>query len=114
VRAERGKRGFLTTCAPLFETLPEAGSSSFAPANPSATRSIESSDELVRGVFRPEAVARLHEVMVGLKDEGCDATVLGCTELPLIMNDDNSPLPTLNSTRLLALAALRTSIMSCA
>jgi aspartate racemase len=33
-----------------------------------------------------------------LKAEGCDAVVLGCTEIPLIMNDANSPLPTLDST----------------
>ena len=42
-----------------------------------------------------------------MKGEGCDAVVLGCTEIPLIMNDANSPLPTLDSTRLLARAALR-------
>ena len=36
--------------------------------------------------------------------------VLGCTEIPLIMNDDNSPLPTLDSTRLLARAALRRAV----
>ncbi len=39
-----------------------------------------------------------------MKDEGCDAVILGCTEIPLIMNDGNSPLPTLDSTRLLARA----------
>jgi aspartate racemase len=36
--------------------------------------------------------------------------VMGCTEIPLIMNDDNSPLPTLDSTRLLARAALRQAV----
>jgi len=64
-------------------------------------------EELIAGVFRPEAVACLQRVMARMKDEGCDAVVLGCTEIPLIMNDDNSPLPTLDSTRLLARAALR-------
>ena len=64
-------------------------------------------EELVAGVFRPEAVAYFQAVMGRMKDEGCDAVVLGCTEIPLIMNDDNSPLPTLDSTRLLARAALR-------
>lgn len=64
-------------------------------------------EELIAGVFRPEAIASLQRVIAGMKDEGCDAVVLGCTELPLIMNDDNSPLPTLDSTRLLARAALR-------
>ena len=45
-----------------------------------------------------------------MKDAGCDAVVLGCTEIPLIMNDANSPLPTLDSTRLLARAALRRAV----
>src|SRR5947207_2709920 len=64
-------------------------------------------EELVAGVFRPEAMASIQRVMARMKDEGCDAVVLGCTEIPLIMNDANSPLPTLDSTRLLARAALR-------
>lgn len=62
--------------------------------------------ELVYGVFKPEAVAYHQRVMGRMRDEGCDAVVLGCTETPLIMNDSNSPLPTLDSTRLLARAAL--------
>jgi aspartate racemase len=45
-----------------------------------------------------------------MKDEGCDAVVLGCTEIPQIMNDGNSTLPTLDSTRLLARAALRRAV----
>ena len=64
-------------------------------------------DELVHGTFRPEAVAYHQRVIARLKAAGCDAVVLGCTEIPLIMNDANSPLPTLDSTRLLARAAAR-------
>jgi aspartate racemase len=64
-------------------------------------------DELVNGVFTPAAVEYFQRVIERMKGEGCDAVVLGCTEIPLIMNDANSPLPTLDSTRLLALAALR-------
>lgn len=67
-------------------------------------------DELVRGVFRPEAVGYFQGVIGRLKAHGCDAVVLGCTEIPLIMNDANSPLPTLDSTRLLARAALRRAV----
>ena len=67
-------------------------------------------DELVYGVFKPEAVACLQGVIGRLKEEGCDAVVLGCTEIPLIMSDSNSPLPTLDSTRLLARAALRQAV----
>jgi aspartate racemase len=64
-------------------------------------------DELVRGVCTPEAVSYHQRAIARMKEEGCDAVVLGCTEIPLIINDDNSPLPTLDSTRLLARAALR-------
>jgi aspartate racemase len=69
-------------------------------------------DELVYGVFEPEAVACLQRVMERMKGEGCDAVVLGCTEIPLLMSDANSPLPTLDSTRLLARAALRRAVMA--
>jgi len=62
--------------------------------------------ELVHGVFKPESIVFFKEVIGRMKSEGCDAVVLGCTEIPLIMNDTNSSLPTLDSTRLLARAAL--------
>jgi aspartate racemase len=45
-----------------------------------------------------------------MRDDGCDPVVLGCTEIPLIVNDADSPLPTLDSTRLLARAALRRAV----
>jgi aspartate racemase len=64
-------------------------------------------DELVYGVFKPESVKVFQRVMACMKEQQCDAVVLGCTEIPLLMNDSNSPLPTLDSTRLLARAALR-------
>jgi aspartate racemase len=69
-------------------------------------------DELVYGVFKPEGVAYHQRVIGRMKAEGCDAVVLGCTEIPLIINDSNSPLPTLDSTRLLARAALRRAVES--
>ena len=71
-------------------------------------------DELVYGVLKPEAVAAFQRVIGRMKDQGCDAVILGCTEIPLIMNDGNSPLPTLDSTRLLARAALRRAVQGAA
>ena len=67
-------------------------------------------EDLVYGVFKPESVATFQRVMERMKEEGCDAVVLGCTEIPLLMNDANSPLPTLDSTRLLARMALRRAV----
>jgi aspartate racemase len=71
-------------------------------------------DELVNGIFKPEAVACFQRVMARMQAQGCDAAVLGCTEIPLIMSDANSPLPTLDSTRLLARAALRRAVAGAA
>lgn len=67
-------------------------------------------EELVRGVFRPQAIAFFQRVYARMKDAGCQAVVMGCTEIPLIMSDANSPLPTLDSTRLLARAALHRAL----
>lgn len=63
-------------------------------------------DELVYGVFNQEAVKTFQKVIDRMGSEGCDAVILGCTEIPLIISDANSSLPTLDSTRLLARAAL--------
>lgn len=67
-------------------------------------------DELVAGIFRPESAAAINGIIADMKADGCDAVILGCTELPLITGDDTSPLPTLDSTRLLARAALTAAL----
>jgi aspartate racemase len=67
-------------------------------------------DELVYGVFTADAVAYFQRVVVSMKNAGCDAVVLGCTEILLIVSDSNSSLPTLDSTRLFARAALRRAL----
>ena len=67
-------------------------------------------NELVCGVFKPQSIAYLQAVIRHFKEQACEAVILGCTELPLIIHDGNSPLPTLDSTRLLARAALRRAV----
>jgi len=67
-------------------------------------------DELVCGRFDPASTRRLQAIIGRLADAGCDSVVLGCTELPIVLSDDNSPLPTLDSTRLLARAAIDRAI----
>jgi aspartate racemase len=71
-------------------------------------------DELVCGVFRPEAVAFFQRTVDRMRQDGCDAVILGCTEIPLIISDANSSLPTLDSTRLLAWGALRRAVSATA
>ena len=63
-------------------------------------------EELVCDRFEPTSVAYFQQVIGRMKDAGCDGVILGCTEIPLIINAANSPLPILDSTRLLARAAL--------
>jgi aspartate racemase len=67
-------------------------------------------DELVYGTVIPESVSDLRQVITRMRAAGCDAVVLGCTELPLALDDASSPLPVLDSTRLLARAALRQAV----
>src|ERR1700727_840312 len=67
-------------------------------------------DELVKAQFLPRSLAYYVEAIRSFKDEGCDAVVLGCTEIPLLVTPESSPLPVLDSTRLLAKAAVRKAI----
>ncbi|MEP7271410.1 MAG: amino acid racemase [Acidobacteriota bacterium] len=67
-------------------------------------------DELVYGVFKLKSITYFRDLIQTFKQQSCDAVVLGCTEIPLIINDENSALPTLDSTRLLARAALQRAI----
>ena len=71
-------------------------------------------EELVYNKFQPDSVVYFQRVIARMKEEGCDAVILGCTEIPLIINDTNAALPTLDSTRLLARAALRRSVQGTA
>ena len=67
-------------------------------------------DELVNGIFKENSRCYFNDVFRRLKDRGCDAAVLGCTEIPLLVDPDDCPLPVLDSTRLLARAALEESL----
>jgi aspartate racemase len=62
-------------------------------------------DELVKGVFTDASRREYVRVIEQLEREGCDAVALVCTEIPLLVGPDTSPLPVLDSTRLLARAA---------
>ncbi len=66
--------------------------------------------ELVNGIFLESSRLYFNEVTAKLKAQDCDAVVLGCTEIPLIVRPDDCPLPTLDSTRLLARAALKQAL----
>ena len=67
-------------------------------------------DERVEAIFTVESSAVFCRIISRLQDAGCDAVIPGCTEIPLIIHDANARLPTLDSTRLLARAALRRAV----
>jgi len=64
-------------------------------------------EELVNGRFEQSARRFFQDIIIELKDRGCDAVALSCTEIPLLIREADSSLPILDSTRLLARAALR-------
>ena len=66
--------------------------------------------ELVNGVFTEASRLYFNTVIEKLKDSGCDAAVLGCTEIPLLVDPEDCPLPVLDSTRLLARAAIKEAL----
>ncbi|MEO6536011.1 MAG: amino acid racemase [Sphingomicrobium sp.] len=63
-------------------------------------------DELCLGRFEEPSIRFYQQAIEALAADGCDSVALVCTEIPLIISDGNSALPTLDSTRLLAQAAL--------
>jgi aspartate racemase len=67
-------------------------------------------DELVYGRFEESTLGYFKHVIGEAQGRGCDAVILGCTELPLLISDADSPLPALDSTRILARAALRAAV----
>lgn len=67
--------------------------------------------ELVNGIFEESSRLFFNEVIQSLKGRGCQAVVLGCTEIPLLVRADDCPLPVLDSTRLLARAALNEALL---
>lgn len=69
--------------------------------------------QLVNGIFTEQSRLYFNEVIAELKSRGCDAAVLGCTEIPLIVDPDDCPLPTLDSTRLLARDSLSEALKTC-
>jgi aspartate racemase len=67
-------------------------------------------EELCRGVFAPATTARFLRAIEELRSRGAQGVVLGCTEIPLIVSESNSPLPVLDSTRLLARYAVEEAV----
>lgn len=59
-------------------------------------------EELCQGIFKKETIKLFQDSIESLKQEGAECVILGCTEIPLIISAENSPLPVIDSTRVLA------------
>ena len=68
--------------------------------------------ELVNGIVSEASRLRYNEVVDRMRVRGCDCVILGCTEIPLLVRPDDCPLPALDSTRLLARAAVDAALQS--
>jgi aspartate racemase len=66
--------------------------------------------ELCQGQLTEASRAEYVRIIEALKREGCDAVALSCTEIPLLVTPDVSPLPTIDSTRLLAAEAVAVAL----
>ena len=97
---------------PVYATaLEERGLERLVPDEPTRERlNTAIFDELCQGVFRAETTGAFLAAIDDLKGRGADCVILGCTEIPLIVNADNASLPVLDSTRLLARDAVREAV----
>jgi len=97
-----------TMDGPIYPRVLNHRGIDFAVPSPSERATIQQIivDELLPGRVTASARASLATIVERLRGEGCDCVLLGCTELPLLLDDTTSPLPTLDSTRLLARAAV--------
>ncbi|MFX1427047.1 MAG: aspartate/glutamate racemase family protein [Promethearchaeota archaeon] len=67
-------------------------------------------EELVNGNFSEKSRIYFNKIIHKLKEKNCDAVVLGCTEIPLLIDPNDCPLPVLDSTRILARAAIKKAL----
>jgi len=66
--------------------------------------------ELTKSQLKPASRRFFSRLIDRMRDQGCDAVVLGCTEIPLLVSQDDSSLPVFDSTRMLARAALKHAV----
>jgi len=123
VAAEAGRRGFArlgilgtryTMEGPVYPEVLGRWNIDFRVPSPGDREIVDRIifEELVGGVLTVDSLEIFLDIIDGLRRDGCDAVVLGCTEIPLLVAAADSSLPTLDSTRILAFAALRRSLTS--
>jgi aspartate racemase len=97
---------------PVYETaLRKRGLEKLVPDEPTREQlNAAIFDELCLGIFNASTTDLFLGAIEDLKSRGAECVILGCTEIPLIVTDENSPLPAFDSTRLLAKYAVREAV----
>jgi aspartate racemase len=101
-----------TMTGPVYaRALEKLGLERFVPGEPMRERlNVAIFDELCQGIFNAQTTEMFLQAIEDLKSEGAECVILGCTEIPLIVTPANSPLPALDSTRLIARYAVREAL----
>ena len=101
-----------TMTGPVYETaLRKRGLERLVPDEPTREQlNTAIFDELCMGIFNDSTTDLFLGAIKDLKSRGAECVILGCTEIPLIVTEENSSLPTLDSTRLLAKYAVREAV----
>lgn len=101
-----------TMTGPVYETaLKERGFEKLIPDEPTREQlNAAIFDELCNGIFTASTTDLFLNAIEDLKSRGAECAILGCTEIPLIVTEKNSPLPSFDSTRLLAQYAVREAV----
>lgn len=63
-------------------------------------------EQIIPARVTRQGTRRVLDVIARLRERGAEAVILGCTELPIVVTERNSPLPFIDTTRLLARKAL--------
>lgn len=93
------------------EALARRGAERLMPDEATRTRLNDAIfEELCQGIFTPATTSAFVDAIETLRLQGADCAILGCTEIPIIVSDANSPVPVLDSTRLLARYAVREAV----
>ena len=68
-------------------------------------------DELAKGIFKEDSKKKFIEEIGGLRERGAQGVILGCTEIPLFINNEDVDMPLFNTTEIHAQKAVDFSLL---
>ena len=69
-------------------------------------------NEMGKGIFLPQRKEGFINIINQLKEEGAEGVILGCTEIPILIKQDDSPIPVFDTTAIHATAAVKFALNS--